>query len=135
MPAVTEGDVVAVWRALTNGADIDERGPLGNTALGLAAARGWDSVVLTLIGGGAALDCVSVTGRTPLLEAVIAGQLAAARMLVAGGSRVGIQLVTSVAAMIAQLEKDARLTSEIEEDWRDFLRCLWERKASGERGW
>jgi ankyrin repeat protein len=56
----------AVATALTLGSDIDAANPSGETALHIAAAQGYDSVVRALVERGANINALDAHGQTPL---------------------------------------------------------------------
>lgn len=56
----------AVTVALSLGSDIDAANPLGETALHIAAAQGYDTVVTALVKRGANLNARNARGLTPL---------------------------------------------------------------------
>jgi len=56
----------AVAVALTVGSDIDAANPAGETALHIAAAHGYDTVVKVLAERGANLNARNAKGETPL---------------------------------------------------------------------
>jgi ankyrin repeat protein len=72
--AILDGGIVepesrvleAVTAALTLGSDIDATNPSGETALHIAAAQGYDTVVSLLVERGANLNARNARGETPL---------------------------------------------------------------------
>jgi ankyrin repeat protein len=72
--AILDGGIVepesrvleAVSTALALGSDIDATNPSGETALHIAAAQGYDTVVATLVARGANLNPRNARGETPL---------------------------------------------------------------------
>jgi ankyrin repeat protein len=72
--AILDGGIVepesrvleAVTTALTLGSDIDATNPSGETALHIASAQGYDTVVSTLVARGANLNARNAKGQTPL---------------------------------------------------------------------
>jgi len=72
--AILDGGIVepesrvleAVTTALTLGSDIDATNPSGETALHIASAQGYDTVVSTLVARGANLNARNTKGQTPL---------------------------------------------------------------------
>jgi uncharacterized protein len=56
----------AIHTALTLGSDIDATNPSGETALHIASAQGYDTVVATLVERGANLNARNARGQTPL---------------------------------------------------------------------
>jgi ankyrin repeat protein len=56
----------AIHTALTLGSDIDATNPSGETALHIAAAQGYDTVVAALVERGANLNARNARGQTPL---------------------------------------------------------------------
>jgi ankyrin repeat protein len=72
--AILDGGIVepesrvleAIHTALTLGSDIDATNPSGETALHIAAAQGYDTVVAALVERGANLNARNARGQTPL---------------------------------------------------------------------
>jgi len=72
--AILDGGIVepesrvleAVTTALTLGSDIDATNPSGETALHIASAQGYDTVVSALVARGANLNARNTKGQTPL---------------------------------------------------------------------
>jgi len=84
--AVRRGDVEAVQAQLRAGADVNARDRHGQTALMLAAHRGYDALVETLVAHGAELNVTAKYHLSALMLAVIAGHLDIARLLVRAGA-------------------------------------------------
>jgi ankyrin repeat protein len=71
-PAVDESHVLdAVILAVSLGADVNAVNLAGDTALHLAAARGYNSVVQFLADKGAKLNVKNKLGQTPLALSVV----------------------------------------------------------------
>ena len=68
--AVENDDITVVRRLLQQNTDVNERDPKGNTALNLAANRGYIEIARLLIDKGANLDSRNMQGNTPLMSAV-----------------------------------------------------------------
>ena len=64
----------AVKAALDFGCDVNAAGPAGDTALHVAASRGYSSVIQLLVERGARLDSKNARGQTPLQIALAASR-------------------------------------------------------------
>ena len=84
--AVRRGDVEAVQAQLRAGADVNARDRHGQTALMLAAHRGYDALVETLAAHGAELNVTAKYHLSALMLAVIVGHIDIARLLVRAGA-------------------------------------------------
>ncbi len=70
--ATSYRDLPRVQQLIATGADPNEPGPLGHTALHTAAARDEPTIAQALIEAGAHVDATDDAGNTPLLVAVTA---------------------------------------------------------------
>ncbi len=89
--AITCGDLTAVQEQLRSGADINSRDRYGQTALMLAAHRGFQEIVDTLLEHGADLNVTAKYHLSALMLAVIAGHSATALMLARAGADLSIR--------------------------------------------
>ena len=90
--AVLQGNMDAVEALLDAGADPNaKQSPEGSTPLGVAANRGWESIVRLLLKRGAKVDGPARTLQTPLHLAAREGNTAVVRILLdAGASRTAL---------------------------------------------
>jgi ankyrin repeat protein len=88
--AVTRGDLPAVREHLRSGADINSRDRYGQTALMLAAHRGFQAVVEILIERGADLNVTAKYHLSALMLAVVAGHSEVAQRLARAGADLSI---------------------------------------------
>ncbi len=84
--AAKKGRIDDVTRLIAEGADVDERGRGGNTALYFAAQKGHAEVARVLVDAGADVDVDNDFGSTPLHVAARGGHLDVIRVLAAGGA-------------------------------------------------
>lgn len=84
--AVTGGDVATVRALLRAGAEINVRDRHGQTALMLAAHRGYREMVEVLVEGGADLNVTAKFNLSALMLAIIAGHAEVARVLARAGA-------------------------------------------------
>lgn len=81
--AARQADISLVASLIRNGADIDERSADGSTALMIAARGGETELVDVLLILGADPEAHDNAGTSPLRAAVLAGDAASARLIVA----------------------------------------------------
>lgn len=86
LEAASVGDAQAVKDALYNGADVDARDRLGNTAIILASDGGYQEVVRLLIAYKASVNAVNKFGYTPLMSAVTNSHRYIASLLIKAGA-------------------------------------------------
>jgi len=86
LSAAERGDRPAVLRLLATGADPDEAGPDGTTALMWAAANGDAELVRALVGAGADATRWNAFGTSALTEAAIIGAAPVIRVLLEAGA-------------------------------------------------
>jgi ankyrin repeat protein len=84
--AVTRGDVATVRALLRAGAEVDARDRHGQTALMLAAHRGYREMVEILVEGGADLNVTAKFSLSALMLAITAGHAEVARVLARAGA-------------------------------------------------
>ena len=89
--AVTLGDVETVRQRLRAGADVNARDRHGQTALMLAAHRGYRDMVETLVEGGADLNVTAKYNLSALMLAITAGHVEVARVLARAGADLRIK--------------------------------------------
>lgn len=83
---MSHGDVEGVDEMLRAGIDVDARNRYGQTALMIAAQRGYEAIVDALIDAGAPLDVTAKYGLSALMLAVVAGHDGIARKLAIAGA-------------------------------------------------
>lgn len=86
LEAASVGDADAVKDALYNGADVDARDRLGNTAIILASDGGYQEIVRLLIAYKASVNAVNKFGYTPLMSAVTNSHRYIASLLIKAGA-------------------------------------------------
>lgn len=85
--AVEREDIAAIHAYVTKYGNVNSRElPSRQTALGLAAAGGRDESLKALLQLGAEVNSPDYIGVTPLMNAVQAGDITAARLLIAAGA-------------------------------------------------
>ena len=80
------GDLPGIQRAISEGFDINSSNYDGRTALIIAAARGFTSIVRALIDAGANVDQLDSRSHSALLEAVIFGHESTMKLLMQCGA-------------------------------------------------
>jgi hypothetical protein len=81
MEAVEKGRVSEVHRSIKEGADVNDKDDLGNTALMKAAAKGHESVVVALLAKGARPNERNEKGETALMKAAEMGHVSIMKFL------------------------------------------------------
>jgi uncharacterized protein len=88
LAAARAGDHAAVVRALGEGAAVDSRNRLGETALVVALKRERPDIARALIEAGADVNLAALNGVTPLMAAAFGGHVDIAKLLLDRGARV-----------------------------------------------
>ena len=104
--AAHDGDAAEVARLIDGGADPNETGRDGVSALHLAAAEGHLEVARELLRRGAFVDSMEYDGDTPLINASAYGRVEIVRLLLEHGADPGV--VSSRGYTAAQLARRAR---------------------------
>jgi ankyrin repeat protein len=104
-PEQVESDALAIARlALELGADVNQADTGGNTALHLAASKGFNRVIELLVASGAQLSPRNAKGQTPLAAAEAATAVGAARRRMTGGNqRVSDETATATVSLLQKL--------------------------------
>ena len=89
--AVQRGSIDELQRLLAGGADIDALDGHGQTALMLAAVKGYGPVAGWLVEHGAALDHTAKYGLSALMLAAIGGHVDIVRRLADAGANVSLR--------------------------------------------
>jgi ankyrin repeat protein len=93
--AIKARDLQAASQAILNGADVNKRGPLGQTAIHLAAGRGYVQMVAKLLESGADVHALDSTmGASPLHFAAAGGVADVADLLLSAGAFINLQSAT-----------------------------------------
>ena len=88
---MTHGDVEGALEMLHTGTDVDARNAHNQTALMIAAQRGYLRIVEALVAAGASLNETAKYGLSALMLAVVAGHEAVAARLVQAGADVTLR--------------------------------------------
>ncbi|HUC86529.1 MAG TPA: ankyrin repeat domain-containing protein, partial [Candidatus Acidoferrales bacterium] len=89
--AVVAGNKAMTQFLIDRGANVNFKGPNDNTALHLAARKGFQAVAEVLLASHADVNAQDAKGMTPLLGAVQNGQLKIAQTLIAAGANVNLK--------------------------------------------
>jgi hypothetical protein len=107
LEAASRGDLPGVERALKRGAQVDAKGPHGNTALNEAAQLGHTDIVKRLLEAGAYLENKGGTHMTPLMNAACHGHFDIVPLLIEKGAAVSDDLLSTIQTKINILEGNA----------------------------
>ncbi len=109
--ALNGGDLRAIPALLERGADVNQTGAFGNTALILAALDGDFALARLLIGKNAALEISNVVGTTALMGAIIKKDKDVLGLLIEAGAGISNGNITYAERMstreIAQMLREA----------------------------
>jgi uncharacterized protein len=86
MEAAEKGRVSQVYKAIKEGADVNDKDEQGDTALMKAAAKGNEAIVVALIAAGARPNEKNGNGETALMKAAENGQISILKFLLAPDS-------------------------------------------------
>jgi ankyrin repeat protein len=101
MRAAAHGDVAVIERLVREGARVDERGPLGHTALITAARSGAIESILALVRLGADPDLRGgVNDWTPLMHAIHKGRREAVAALLDAGADPNVRIGRGFTALM-----------------------------------
>jgi ankyrin repeat protein len=89
--AIHQGDLEQVRGLLGNGADVDSKDQYGQTALMMAAKKGYTDIVRLLVKSRAKLDAAAKYNLTALMLAVINGNTEIVRILVEAGANTTVR--------------------------------------------
>ena len=87
-PSRQNGDIAAVQRALGQGANIEAKGPLGDTALIVAASYDKVDVVGLLLQRGAKIEARGDSSFTALIDAASSGNADVVKLLLQKGANI-----------------------------------------------
>jgi hypothetical protein len=107
LKAAAAGDLSAVEQALTDGADVNARGPYNDTALNVACTWGHTEVVKRLLGVGAGIENKGGADLTPLMNAASRGHFEIVQLLLQKGARVSDDLLSIIQTKVNILEENA----------------------------
>lgn len=88
MQATTSEDIQEVRQLLLDGAEVDAKDLLGETALFIAVSKGSINIVSELIRNGANVNATDIVGQTPLLMGISEGKVDIVSELIRSGADV-----------------------------------------------
>lgn len=127
LQAASEGNLNGVTEALKKGADVNARGPFGDTALNQAAEYGHTEVVKRLLEAGADIHNKGGADKTPIMNAAFADHVEIVQFLLEEGAQVTNDLLSSVQLKVNILKENAEsgmVNPEAVEAWKGFLDFL-----------
>jgi plasmid stabilization system protein ParE len=152
LEAASRGDLAGVERALSRGAQVDAKGPRGNTALNEAAQSGQTEIVKRLLEAGAHVDNKGGSHMTPLMNAACHGHFEIVPLLIEKGALVSDDLLSTIQTKINILEENAEggtvrpggveawkealaylVTERLRQDFPDLAKALAEASDTEER--
>jgi cytohesin len=104
-PEQVEGDALAIATvAIELGGDVNQTDTSGNTALHLAASKGFNRIIELLVAKGANVNASNAKGQTPLAVAEAATAVGATRRRMAGANqRVSDETASTTVALLQKL--------------------------------
>lgn len=131
LEAAANGDLNAIGKALTNGADVNAHGQYDQSALNIAAEKGHVYAVAILLAAGADIESPDAADRTALMAATFHGKTKVADILLRYGAIINRDLLDSLKLKVEIFEESVGGAGLISADqaaaWRKFLDFLIER--------
>eukprot|EP00953_Heterococcus_sp_UTEX-ZZ885_P011077 6426-Heterococcus_DN1.PRE.1 len=106
MAAAVHGQVEVAKLLLKRGADVNQRGHQGNTALHLVASKGRPAIVSLLLEYGAAINARDDNGYEPLVHAAMGGDVPFVQLFIDAGANVGAVSVGGASMLHAAADND-----------------------------
>jgi ankyrin repeat protein len=104
--AAAHGQVAVAKLLLQRGADVNQRGYEGNTALHVAALKSSPAIVSLLLEHGAAINARSDNGFEPLVHAALSGDVPFVQLFLDAGANVGAVSTDSTTVLHAAADND-----------------------------
>lgn len=124
LEAAANGDLSALGKALTSGADVNAHGQHKQSALNVAAEKGHLYAVAILLTAGADIENADVADRTPLMAAAFHGKTQVAYLLLRYGAVINRDLLSSLKLKADIFEENVGGAGMVSPDdaaaWRKF---------------
>ncbi len=131
LEAAANGDLNAVGKALTSGADVNVPNQYKQSALNIAAEKGHLYVVAILLAAGADIENLDVADRTPLMVASFHGKTQVAYLLLRYGAVINRDLLNSLKLKVDIFEESVGGAGLVSSDdaaaWRKFYDSMIEK--------
>jgi ankyrin repeat protein len=128
--AASRGSLDAITTTLRQGAQVNARGPYGDSALNMAAEGGHVDAVEFLLEASADIENQGGADKTPLMNAAFAGRIKVVDLLLRRGARINRDLLNTLQLKVNILEENAEagmILPAAVEAWRRFLDFMIER--------
>lgn len=131
LEAAANGDLTAVGKALTSGADVNAHGQHKQSSLNIAAEKGHLYAVAILLTAGADIENLDVADRTPLMAATFHGKTQVAYLLLRYGAVINRDLLSSLKLKVDIFEESVGGAGMVDSDyaaaWRKFYDSMIEK--------
>ncbi len=131
LEAAANGDLTAIGKALTSGADVNAHGQYKQSALNIASEKGHVYAVAILLAAGADVESADAADRTALMAATFHGKTKVADLLLRYGAIINRDLLDSLKLKVEIFEESVGGAGLISPDdaaaWRKFLDSLIEK--------
>ncbi len=131
LEAAANGDLNAVGKALTSGADVNVHNQFKQSALNIAAEKGHLYVVAILLAADADIENLDVGDRSPLMAASFHGKTRVSELLLRHGAVINRDLLNSLKLKVDIFEESVGGGGLVSSDevaaWRKFLDFMIEK--------
>lgn len=131
LQAAANGDLNAVGKALTSGADVNVHNQYKQSALNIAAEKGHLYVVAILLAADADIENLDVGDKSPLMAASFHGKTRVSELLLRHGAVINRDLLSSLKLKVDIFEESVGGAGLVSSDeaaaWRKFLDFMIEK--------
>ena len=131
LEAAANGDLNAIGKALTSGADVNVHNQYKQSALNIAAEKGHLYVVAILLAADADIENLDVGDKSPLMAASFHGKTRVSELLLRHGAVINRDLLNSLKLKVGIFEESVGGSGLVSSDeaaaWRKFLDFMIEK--------